>query len=117
MNWANGAPQRRATDQLRASLKIGVLFATLLVSGFASAQDYVVVTRDQLTWKPLIPGIEMAVVSGDPDKKGGLYVIRIRSKGEVRVPPHWHQTDEHGLIPRTCAISQRSGRVRNHHLL
>src|SRR5437899_8516023 len=50
---------------------------------------------EQLVWKPLIPGVEMAVVSGDPDKKGGLYVIRIRSKGEVKVPPHWHPTDEY----------------------
>jgi len=48
-----------------------------------------------LVWKPLIPGVEMAVVSGDPDKKGGVYVIRIRAKGEVQVPPHWHPTDEH----------------------
>jgi hypothetical protein len=53
------------------------------------------VTPDQLVWKPLIPGAEMAVVFGDLDKKGGLYVIRIRSKGEVKVPPHWHVTDEH----------------------
>jgi len=37
----------------------------------------------------------MAVVSGDPDKKGGVYVIRIRAKGEVQVPPHWHPADEH----------------------
>jgi hypothetical protein len=29
---------------------------------------------------------------GDPEKKGGLYVIRIRSKGEVKVPPHCHMT-------------------------
>ena len=40
-----------------------------------------IVTPDQLVWKPLIPGAEMAVVFGDLDKKGGLYVIRIRSKG------------------------------------
>jgi hypothetical protein len=57
--------------------------------------SHAIVTPDQLVWKPLIPGVEMAVVSGDPDKKGGLYVIRIRSKGEVKVPPHWHVTDEH----------------------
>jgi hypothetical protein len=57
--------------------------------------SHVIVTPDQLVWKPLIPGVEMAVVFGDPDKKGGLYVIRIRSKGEVKVPPHWHVTDEH----------------------
>jgi hypothetical protein len=54
-----------------------------------------IVMPDQLVWKPLILGAEMAVVFGDLDKKGGLYVIRIRSKGEVKVPPHWHATDEH----------------------
>ena len=85
---------------------IRVLAAILLMPGLAFAQSakpaatnppasHTVVTPDQLAWKPLIPGVEMAVVSGDPDKKGGLYVIRIRSKGEVKVPPHWHVTDEH----------------------
>lgn len=24
-----------------------------------------------------------------------MFVIRIRSKGEVKVPPHWHAADEH----------------------
>ena len=57
--------------------------------------SHAIVTPDQLVWKPLIPGVELAVVSGDPDKKGGMYVIRIRAKGEVKVPPHWHVTDEH----------------------
>jgi mannose-6-phosphate isomerase-like protein (cupin superfamily) len=56
---------------------------------------HAIVTPDQLVWKPLIPGVEMAVVSGNPDGKGGLYVLRIRSKGEVNVPPHWHVTEEH----------------------
>jgi hypothetical protein len=69
--------------------------AILLMAVSALAQDHAVVTPGQLVWKPLIPGVEMTVVSGDPDKKGGLYVIRIRTKGEVRVPPHWHPTDEH----------------------
>lgn len=70
----------------------------LLLPTFAFAQSPAIVTPDQLAWKPLIPGVEMAVVSGDPDKKGGLYVIRIRSNGEVRVPPHWHWTDEHVTV-------------------
>ncbi len=72
---------------------------TFLQSAQAAAQEPApsrdIVTPDQLVWKPLIPGAEMAVVFGDLDKKGGLYVIRIRSKGEVKVPPHWHVTDEH----------------------
>jgi quercetin dioxygenase-like cupin family protein len=54
-----------------------------------------IVTPDQLVWKLLVPGVEIAVVFGDPDKKGGLYVIRIRSKTGAKVPPHWHPTDEH----------------------
>jgi hypothetical protein len=81
----------------------------LLMSGLAFAQSptptpgkrrpsHAIVTPDQLVWKPLIPGVEMAVVSGNPDKKGGLYVIRIRSEGEVKVPPHWHVTDEHVTV-------------------
>lgn len=55
----------------------------------------VVVAPEQLVWNPLIPGADMAVVSGDPDKKGGMYVIRIRAKGDVVVPPHWHPREEH----------------------
>jgi len=62
------------------------------------AARHAVVTPNQLVWKPLIPGVESAVVSGDPDKKGGVYVIRIRSKGDAKVPPHWHVTDEHVTV-------------------
>jgi hypothetical protein len=80
--------------------------AILAIPGLALAQgvkptatnppmSHDIVTPDQLVWKPIVPGAEMAVVFGDPEKKGGLYVIRIRSKGEVKVPPHWHATDEH----------------------
>ncbi len=57
-----------------------------------------IVTPNQLVWKPLIPGVESAVVFGNPDKKGGLYVIRIRTQGEVKVPPHWHVTEEHVTV-------------------
>ncbi len=72
--------------------------AILLTPVFALAQGHAVVTPAQLVWKPLIPGVEMAVVSGDPNKAGGLYVIRIRTKGQVKVPPHWHPTDEHVTV-------------------
>ena len=57
--------------------------------------SHVIVRLDQLVWTPLIPGVEIAVVFDDLDKKGGLYVIRIRSKAEAKVPPHWHVTNEH----------------------
>ena len=76
----------------------GLVVSILLISAFALAQSHAVITPSQLVWRPLIPGVEMAVVSGDPDKKGGLYVIRIRTKGEVKVPPHWHPNDEHVTV-------------------
>ena len=37
----------------------------------------------------------MAVVSGDPDKTGAPFVIRIKNPDGSKVPPHWHPTDEH----------------------
>ena len=53
-----------------------------------------IVRPDQLVWRPFAPGVEIAVVFGHLFKKGGLYVMRIRSKGEDKAPPHWHATDE-----------------------
>jgi len=87
---------RTARQQLSIKIACWVFSpAILLLPVLAFAQGPVIVTPSQLVWKPLIPGVEMAVVSGDPDKKGGVYVIRIRAKGEVQVPPHWHPADEH----------------------
>ena len=92
---------RSVADRRQLAMGVaGSVFAVaiLLAPVFAFAPSHAVVTPGQLVWKPLIPGAEMAVVSGDPDKKGGLYVIRIRTKGEVKVPPHWHPTDEHVTV-------------------
>ncbi|NOS82383.1 MAG: cupin domain-containing protein [Nitrospira sp.] len=83
-------------------LSVGILLipALALAQGAKPAATnpparHVIVMPDQLVWKPLMPGSEISVVSGDPDKKGGVYVVRIRTKGELNVPPHWHMTDEH----------------------
>jgi hypothetical protein len=98
-------PGERRTPVMR--VRIMLLFVgILLMPVVALAQSakptatnlparHVIVTPDQLVWKTLMPGSEIAVVSGDPEKKGGLYVVRIRTKGELKVPPHWHVTDEH----------------------
>lgn len=51
-----------------------LIVAIFLMPVLTFAQDHAVIKPGQLVWKPLIPGVEMAVVSGDPDKKGGLYV-------------------------------------------
>jgi mannose-6-phosphate isomerase-like protein (cupin superfamily) len=94
----SGVRSRSFADllQLAIGIAVSVFSVTIFLTPmFAFAQGPAIVTPSQLVWKPLIPNVEMAVVSGDPDKKGSLYVIRIRSKGEVKVPPHRHPTDEH----------------------
>jgi hypothetical protein len=60
----------------------------------AAAQHHVIVKDEALVWRPLRPGVEQAVVAGDPTK-AGPFVMRIRYQGPSRVPPHWHPNDEH----------------------
>jgi anti-sigma factor ChrR (cupin superfamily) len=82
---------------------IGVLLVSLASAGSAhnqtkqpvSAAGHPVVRADDVVWKPLRPGAEIAVVSGDPAQAGAPFVMRFRYHGVVRVPPHWHPTDEH----------------------
>ena len=51
-----------------------------------------------LKWGPapaaLPGGAEMAVVSGDPGKKG-MFTIRLKMPADYAVPAHHHPTDEH----------------------
>ena len=50
-----------------------------------------------LNWMAAPPGLpagaQVAVVSGDPGKKG-MFTLRARLPGNYVVPPHWHPTDE-----------------------
>ena len=44
-------------------------------------------------------------LSGDPDKPGAAYVIRIQSDPNAIVPPHWHPEDEHIVVVKgTCSF-------------
>jgi quercetin dioxygenase-like cupin family protein len=52
-------------------------------------------TPSALKWRSILEGAEMAVVSGNPESSGMLFVIRFRTDREIPVPAHWHQADEH----------------------
>ncbi|HXE89441.1 MAG TPA: cupin domain-containing protein [Terriglobales bacterium] len=82
---------------MRKLLLAAILLVLLLEFSRAqskpSATDQVVMHARELSWKPLIPGFEMSVVSGDPSK-AGIYVLRIRSQKGARIAPHWHPEDE-----------------------
>jgi hypothetical protein len=62
-----------------------------------AAHEAKLVAPDQLMWSPFIPGIEKAVVAGDPSK-AGIFVIRLRATDDAKIPPHWHPTVEYVTV-------------------
>ncbi|MGN6513379.1 MAG: cupin domain-containing protein [Lysobacteraceae bacterium] len=67
----------------------------------AGAAAHVMVDAASLDWGPappgLPPGVQAAVLSGDPGKPG-LFVIRLKAPAGYRIPRHWHPTDEHVTV-------------------
>ena len=88
-----------------AALAAMVVFASLVafrVAGQAKKDSappaHKIVHFSDLKWTPIIQGSDLAVVSGDPDKEGEPFVIRIRTADGSKVPPHWHPTDEYVTV-------------------
>ena len=64
----------------------------------ATTEQHVVMTPADLQWVDAPPGLpagaKMAVLSGDPGKKG-LFTVRLQAPAGYKVPPHTHPTSEH----------------------
>jgi hypothetical protein len=71
-------------------------------AGHAGDSDHVVVRPGAIKWGPappsLPPGSQMAVLAGDPRKKGVAYVVRVKLPDGYKVPPHWHPSDENVTV-------------------
>jgi hypothetical protein len=54
------------------------------------------ITPDAVQWTPSQTGsgLEFAVLSGDPAQEGVPFVLRIKIRNGLKVPPHWHNIDE-----------------------
>jgi quercetin dioxygenase-like cupin family protein len=93
-------------------MRYGLLFiATILPLGAVVAQESEptsveprqahVVTPDHLTWGPapaILPaGARLAVLEGDPTK-AGAFTMRLAMPAGYRIPPHFHQVDEHVTV-------------------
>ena len=82
-----------------------LVFAAALLIGtvpfFATAQEAVVSTGDDLKWGPASPalptGAQGAVLVGDPAKEG-LYVVRVKFPAGYKVAPHSHPNDENVTV-------------------
>ena len=63
----------------------------------ATTEQHVAFNPDDLKWGDappgLPPGAKMAVLSGDPTKKG-LFTVRLQAPAGYKVPPHTHPTAE-----------------------
>lgn len=79
------------TQIVKSAVSVGV--AALLLGPAAQAQ----VNPANLKWGPAPPGLpagaRLAVLSGDPGKKG-MFTIRLRFPAGYTVAPHHHPTDE-----------------------
>src|SRR5262245_56803270 len=89
--------------KLLVSLGFLSFFAGPVVLGGDRAEHagdtkHVAVRPDAIKWGPappsLPPGSRVAVLAGDPSKRGVPYVLRARLPDGYKFPPHWHPGDE-----------------------
>jgi quercetin dioxygenase-like cupin family protein len=63
-----------------------------------ASEQHVVLNPADLKWgytpPGLPPGAKLAVLAGDPNKKG-LFTVRLQTPAGYKVPPHTHPTSEH----------------------
>jgi quercetin dioxygenase-like cupin family protein len=71
------------------------------IEGPAATEQHVIFTPADLKWMDgppgLPPGAKMAVLSGDPAKKG-LFTVRLQVQAGYKVPPHTHPSAEHVTV-------------------
>ena len=64
----------------------------------AATEQHVILTPADLKWMDAPPGLpsgaKMAVLDGDPTKKGA-FVVRLQAPAGYKIPPHTHPTAEH----------------------
>jgi hypothetical protein len=73
------------------------LFAIAVGSGAAAKPEAVTLAPGEMKFGPpppvLPPGAQLAVLHGDPGKKGP-YVMRLKMPDGYKIAPHWHSNDE-----------------------
>lgn len=96
-----GYTMRYALLLVAAILPLGALAAQeSQASGAQSGQAHVT-TPEHLNWGPapaILPaGARLAVLDGDPSK-AGAFTMRLAMPAGYRLPPHFHQVDEHVTV-------------------
>jgi quercetin dioxygenase-like cupin family protein len=83
---------------LAAEEKESAKHSTKTKSSESATTEHIIVTPADLKWVDappgLPPGAKMAVLEGDPTKKGS-FTLRMQAPAGYKVPPHTHPTTEH----------------------
>jgi quercetin dioxygenase-like cupin family protein len=86
----------------RVVLAVALCAAAAAVAGdtakhAAAKPEAHTILADQVKYGPvppaLPPGAQIAVLHGDPFKKG-VFAVRLQMPDGYRIPPHWHTQDE-----------------------
>ncbi len=80
---------------------IAIAFLTLGAYGQEkkeTAASHKIIHYGDLKWAPINKGCELAPVSGDFNAEGAPFVLRIRCADGIKVPAHWHPTDENVTV-------------------
>jgi quercetin dioxygenase-like cupin family protein len=81
-----------------------VIPATTAAQQHAEKSSVIVeVPAKSVKWAPanipgLVPGMEMAVISGNPEVEGRPYTMRLRLPAGYAFPAHWHPNDENVTV-------------------
>jgi anti-sigma factor ChrR (cupin superfamily) len=88
--------KRKVLNHLCVVVMALAVFAAIGRSQEKNATDsaHKIVHSGDLKWIPIMKGCEIASVSGDFNADGAAFVLRIRCSDGIKVPVHWHPTDE-----------------------
>lgn len=68
---------------------------TNAAANLAMQSAHTMISPDSIKWAPMGQGMEAAVLSGNPQKEGEQFVLRLKFRDGTKVQPHWHPIDEH----------------------
>lgn len=57
-----------------------------------------IVHYGDLKWQPALPGVELAVLDGDPEKPGQPFVLLLKCADGSGSKPHWHSTESSATV-------------------
>ena len=84
----------------RLILLIGLALVLITAPSLAQSPPHTVTIPDTLKWvqpATLPPGVQLAIVQGDPGKEGP-FTYRVKVPANYKVPPHFHKATENVTV-------------------